>query len=131
LSAVKSAGWRPSRCLRDVRGEIAEAGERFARLALRLQQIEFLLELGGFACRSRCELLRSAVRRCSLTASSGALGADQSTRPLGQAKEPRTRPMRPGDLLGDGGQRGKVLAVIFEPVLTNEDGVGLSVPLAQ
>ena len=33
--------------------------------------------------------------------------------------------MRPGDPLGDHGQRAIALAVIFEPVLADEDGVGL------
>src|SRR5215467_8404840 len=54
----------------------------------------------------------------------------RSTRSPGQAKKPRPRPVRPGDLLGDYGQRAIVLAVIFEPVLTDEDGVSVSAPLA-
>src|SRR5215469_6729232 len=37
--------------------------------------------------------------------------------------------MRAGDLLGDHAQRAIALAVIFEPVVTNEDGVGVSAPL--
>src|SRR5258708_32554842 len=51
------------------------------------------------------------------------------TRPLGQAKEPRARPMCPGDLLGDHGQRPIAPAVVFEPVLAHEDGMGVSAPL--
>jgi len=47
----------------------------------------------------------------------------------GQAKEPRPRPMRPGDLLGDRRQRAIVLALIFEPVFANDYGVGASAPL--
>ena len=34
--------------------------------------------------------------------------------------------MRSGDLLGNHGQRAITLALIFEPVLTDEDGVGVS-----
>src|SRR6516162_179023 len=50
--------------------------------------------------------------------------------PLGQAKEARARPMRSGDPLGDHGQRAILLALILEPVLAHEDGVGVSAPLA-
>src|SRR5262245_65893037 len=39
--------------------------------------------------------------------------------------------MRPGDLLCNYGQRAIVLALIFEPVLANENGVGASAPLTQ
>src|SRR5690349_12186957 len=42
----------------------------------------------------------------------------------------RARPMRPGDPFGDHGQRAVMLALIFEPVLANEDGVGVPAPLA-
>jgi len=35
-------------------------------------------------------------------------------------KEPRPRPMRPGDLLGDHRQRAIVLALVFEPVFAND-----------
>jgi hypothetical protein len=38
--------------------------------------------------------------------------------------------MRSGDPFGDHGQRAIVLTLIFEPVLTNEDGVSVSAPLA-
>jgi len=36
--------------------------------------------------------------------------------------------MRPGDPLGDHGQRAIAPAVIFEPVLADEDGMGVSAP---
>jgi len=36
--------------------------------------------------------------------------------------------MRPGNPLGDHGQRAKALAVIFEPVFAYEDGMGVSAP---
>src|SRR6516162_9812812 len=83
---------------------------------------------GICGCRSHSEPLRSAVCCCPLTSSSAGLGADQSARPLGQAKEPRARPMRSGDPLGDHGQRAIMSALIFEPVLAKEDGVGVSAP---
>src|SRR5262249_59815451 len=51
------------------------------------------------------------------------------TRSLGDAKEPRARPMRPGDLLGDHGQRAIALALIFKPVIANQNGVGMPAPL--
>jgi len=38
--------------------------------------------------------------------------------------------MCPGNTLGDHGQRAIALALIFEPVLADEDGVGVSAPLA-
>jgi hypothetical protein len=37
--------------------------------------------------------------------------------------------MRPGDPLGDHRQRPIALAVVFEPVLAREDGMGVSAPL--
>ena len=37
--------------------------------------------------------------------------------------------MCPGDPLGDHGQRPIALAVVFEPVLAHEDGMGVSAPL--
>ena len=40
------------------------------------------------------------------------------------------RPMRPGDPLGNHLERAIMLAFIFEPVLTHEDSVGVSAPLA-
>src|SRR5438105_12923308 len=50
------------------------------------------------------------------------------TRSLAEAKEPGTRPMCPGNPLGDHGQRAIMVAVIFEPVLADEDGMGVSAP---
>src|SRR5215467_7323621 len=64
-----------------------------------------------------------------MTGSSDGLRADQSTGSLRQAKEPWARPMRSGDPLGDHGQRAIMLALIFEPVLANEDGMGVSAPV--
>src|SRR6202030_3655617 len=46
-----------------------------------------------------------------------------------QAKEPGARPMCPGDPLGNHGQRPIALAVVFEPVLAHEDGMGMCTPL--
>src|SRR5260370_38104339 len=46
-----------------------------------------------------------------------------------QAKDRGTRPMCPGDPLGNHGQRPIALAVVFEPVLAREDGMGVSAPL--
>ena len=37
--------------------------------------------------------------------------------------------MRPGDPLGDYAQRAKTLTLILKPVVANEDGVGVSMPL--
>src|SRR5262249_5792374 len=74
------------------------------------------------------EPLRCAVCR-RLTSSLAGRGTDQSTRSLGQAKKPWARPMRPGNPLGNHGQRAITLPLIFEPVLANEDGVGVSAPL--
>jgi hypothetical protein len=53
----------------------------------------------------------------------------ECTRPFGETKEPGARPMCPGDLLGNHGQRPIALAVVFEPVLAREDGMGVSTPL--
>ena len=38
--------------------------------------------------------------------------------------------MRSGNPLGDHAQRAITLALIFEPVLANEDGMGMCAPLA-
>jgi hypothetical protein len=78
-------------------------------------------------CRSHNEPLRAA-HRGRLTASPPGLGADHSTRSFGQAKEPWARPMRSGNPLSDHSQRAIVLALIFEPVLANEDGVRVTAP---
>jgi len=37
--------------------------------------------------------------------------------------------MCPGDLLGNYGQRSIALAVVFEPVIAHEDGMGVPAPL--
>src|SRR6516225_3306754 len=79
-------------------------------------------------CRSHSELLRAA-QRGRLTASSPGPGADHSTRSFGQAKKPWARPMRPGDPLSDHRQRAIMLALILEPALANEDGMGVSAPV--
>src|SRR5437016_2205176 len=75
--------------------------------------------------------MRYAVGRCVLISSSVGLGADRCTRTLGQTKKPWARPMRPGNLLGDHGQRAITLALILEPVLAHEHQVGASAPLAR
>src|ERR1700680_1277101 len=51
-------------------------------------------------------------------------------RSLAETKEPGTRPMCPGDPLGNHGQRPIALAVVFEPLLAHEDGMGVTAPLA-
>src|SRR3984893_70787 len=50
-------------------------------------------------------------------------------RSLDQAKEPRARPMRPGNPLRNYAQRAIALAVVFEPFLAHKDGMGMSAPL--
>src|SRR6202035_1101814 len=47
-----------------------------------------------------------------------------------ETKEPGTRPMCPGDPLGNHGQRAIALALVFEPLLAHEDGMGVTAPLA-
>src|SRR6202035_4266192 len=47
-----------------------------------------------------------------------------------ETKEPGTRPMCPGDPLGNHGQRPIALALVFEPLLAHEDGMGVTAPLA-
>ena len=56
-------------------------------------------------------------------------GADRSAGLFGQTKEPRARPMRSGNPFGDHGQRAIMLALIFKPVIANENGVGMPAPL--
>src|SRR5258705_5041111 len=51
------------------------------------------------------------------------------TRSFAHTKEPRARPMCPGDPLGNYGQRPIALALVFEPVLAHEHGMGVSAPL--
>src|ERR1700732_1119439 len=50
-------------------------------------------------------------------------------RSLDQAKEPRARPVCPGNPLRNHGQGAIALALVFEPVLAHEDGMGVSAPL--
>src|SRR5439155_23834462 len=78
-----------------------------------------------FGCRSHSGQFRSAGLRLLAFSSAPALGC---TRSLVDAKEPGTRPMGPGDPLGDHGQRPIAPAVIFEPVLADEDDMGVSAP---
>jgi len=101
----------------------------FARLALRLQRIEFLLKplLEGFAGIVRTA--NSLRDRRSVTSSLTGPGADAGSGALGQAKEARARPMRPGDPFGDYCQRAITLALIFEPFLSNQDDVSAPPPL--
>src|SRR5262249_58331076 len=80
--------------------------------------------------RSRSEPVRSASCRGSLVASSAGLGAPQSTRSLGQTKEPRTRPMGLSNPLGNCRERSIAPALVLEPVLANEHLVRMSAPLA-
>src|SRR6202011_4790491 len=53
----------------------------------------------------------------------------ECTRSLDQAKEPRARPMCPGNPLRNHAQRAIALALVFEPFLTHKDGMGVSAPL--
>src|SRR5215472_12952900 len=80
-------------------------------------------------CRSHSEPVGFAVDRYRPTSSSAGPAADSSTGSLGQAKKPWARPMRAGNPLSDHGQRAIVLALIFEPVSANEDGMGVSAPV--
>src|SRR5437762_461750 len=76
-------------------------------------------------CRSHSGRFGCAALRLLTFSSAAALGCTCS---LAEAKEPGTRPMCPGNPLGDHGQRAIALAVIFEPVLLDEDGMGVSAP---
>src|SRR6516165_11964943 len=80
-------------------------------------------------CRSHSEPVDFAVDRYRPTSSSAGPAADSSTDSLGQAKKPWARPMRSGNPLSDHGQRAIVLALVFKPVLANEDGMGVSAPV--
>src|SRR5215469_6796811 len=89
--------------------------------------------IGAKRPRTRPWLSKCASVACSNGNSQVADGSESpliDTRSLSQAKEPPARPMHPGDLLGDHGQRAIALAVIFEPVLANQLGVGVSAPLS-
>ncbi len=98
-------------------------GESLAGLALRLQGIELLFEslLGRLAGVDRTLVAGLVIGRLGGQAKRGCSP--------GHAKEPRARPMRPGDPLGNYRQRPMTLALVLERVLANEDGVGVSAPL--
>jgi hypothetical protein len=83
-----------------------------------------------YRCRSHSEPFRYGECRCWSTSSLVGLGEWQHACSLGQAKEAWARPMRSGDPLGNHGQGAIMPAFIFEPVLTDEDGVSVSAPLA-
>src|SRR6516162_6227931 len=105
--------------------------KRLAGFVLRLQRIELLFEplLGRLAGIDRTAD-RSVPPRRGLWffhwPGPGELGC---TRSLAYAKEPRARPMCPGDPLGNHRQRPIALALVFEPVLAHEDGMSVSAPL--
>src|ERR1700731_426321 len=104
--------------------------EGLAGFARRLQRIEFLLEplLGRFAGVDRTADGSVSPRRGWWFFHWGPprLGC---TRSFAHTKEPRARPMCPGDPLGNYGQRPIALALVFEPVLAHEHGMGVSAPL--
>ena len=104
--------------------------EGLAGFALRLQRIEFLLEplLGRFAGVDRTADGSVSPRRGWWFFHWGPprLGC---TRSFAHTKEPRARPMCPGDPLGNYSQRPIALALVFEPVLAHEHGMGVSAPL--
>src|SRR4029077_14805946 len=50
-------------------------------------------------------------------------------RSLAETKEPWPRPMCPGDPLGNHSERPIPLAIVFEPFLAHEDGMGVTAPL--
>src|SRR5215471_8874528 len=69
------------------------------------------------------------MSRARLSFSLADFGADGSASSFGQTKEPRAGPMRSGNPFGDHGQRAIMLALIFKPVIANENGVGMPAPL--
>ena len=107
------------------------ADEGLAGFALSLQRIELLFEplLGRFAgvIAQRTVPCRRIVVPGFFMGRPRRLGW---TRSLAEAKEPGARPMCPGDPLGNHGQRPIVLAVVFEPIIAHEDGVGVPPPSA-
>src|SRR5215472_3736629 len=64
-----------------------------------------------------------------LSFSFAGFGADGSAGSFGQTKEPGARPMRSGNPFSDHGQRAIMRALIFKPVIANENGVGMPAPL--
>src|SRR5262249_34143117 len=81
--------------------------------------------------RCACSELNSPAQppRARLSFSFAGFGADGSAGSFGQTKEPRARPMRSGNPFGDHAQRAIMLALIFKPVIANENGVGMPAPL--
>src|SRR5215470_403123 len=69
------------------------------------------------------------MSRARLSVSFAGFGADGSAGLFGQTKEPRARPLRSGNTFGDHGQRAIMLALIFKPVIANENGVRMPAPL--
>ena len=82
---------------------------------------EDLISIGVTSVGHRGRFRSVALRFLAFSLAS--LGDPGCTRSLAHAKEPGTRPMCPGDLLGNHGQRAIVPAVVFEPVLAHEDGM--------
>src|SRR6266853_1249443 len=79
-------------------------------------------------CRSHSGRFRSAVLWFVVFSLAG-LRRLECTRSLDQAKEPRARPMCPGNPLRNHAQRAIALALVFEPFLAHEDDMGVSAPL--
>src|SRR5262249_16896892 len=81
--------------------------------------------------RCACSELNSPAQppRARLSFSFAGFAADGSAGSFGQTKEPRARPMRSGNPFGDHAQRAIMLALIFKPVIANENGVGMPAPL--
>src|SRR6202047_2036064 len=79
-------------------------------------------------CRSHIGRFRAAVL-WFLVFSLAGLRRLECTGSLAETKEPGTRPMCPGDPLGNHGQRAIAPAVVYEPVLAHEDGMGVPAPL--
>src|ERR1700720_4044832 len=104
--------------------------EGLAGFTLRLQRIELLLEplLGRSAGVNRTTDA-SVLPHCGSWLFIGWPRRLGCTRSLAETKEPWPRPMCPGDPLGNHGQRPIPPAVVFEPVLAHEDGMGVSAPL--
>src|SRR6516165_8527843 len=57
------------------------------------------------------------------------LRKERTVRSLGHVKEPRAGPMGPGNPFGNHCQRAITLALVFEPVLADENRVGVATPL--
>src|SRR5580700_9622127 len=78
---------------------------------------------------------RASAARIPEKSSSGtnrphaASGSKPGCRGSTPAFEPGTRPMCPGDPLGNHRQRPIAVSLVFEPVLAHEDGMGVPAPL--